>query len=165
MDLGAFVRTDARSPRPPQQYKSLGVTELDGGWFRPGFCPDRGHRSLSLNRVPKISSGLVPAIPVFLADGQTWMPASRPGITNSWTNLILQSLMSSRLRHRRQIDRVARFPVEAFDIRLEHRPQRRCGCARQTQAAIANALNAAAERIERTTQVLNRTIGGGVAIG
>ena len=37
--------------------------------------------------------------------------------------------------------------------------------ARQTQTSIANALNAAAERIERTTQVLNRTIGGGVAIG
>src|SRR3954468_15044836 len=37
--------------------------------------------------------------------------------------------------------------------------------ARATQAAVAKALNAAAERIERTTQVLNRTIGGGVAIG
>ena len=37
--------------------------------------------------------------------------------------------------------------------------------ARHTQTAVANALNAAAERIERTTQVLNRTIGGGVAIG
>jgi cell division protein ZapA len=37
--------------------------------------------------------------------------------------------------------------------------------AKATQAAIANALNAAAERIEKTTQVLNRTIGGGVAIG
>jgi cell division protein ZapA len=37
--------------------------------------------------------------------------------------------------------------------------------ARATQAAVANALNAAAERIEKTTQVLNRTIGGGVAIG
>lgn len=37
--------------------------------------------------------------------------------------------------------------------------------AKQTQAAVANALNAAAERIERTTQALNRTIGGGVAIG
>ena len=37
--------------------------------------------------------------------------------------------------------------------------------ARQTQNAVTNALNAAAERIERTTQVLNRTIGGGVAIG
>jgi cell division protein ZapA len=37
--------------------------------------------------------------------------------------------------------------------------------ARATQTAVVNALNAAAERIERTTQVLNRTIGGGVAIG
>jgi cell division protein ZapA len=37
--------------------------------------------------------------------------------------------------------------------------------AKATQTAIANALNAAAERIEKTTQVLNRTIGGGVAIG
>ena len=37
--------------------------------------------------------------------------------------------------------------------------------ARQTQTAVANALNAAAERIERTTQILNRTVGGGVAIG
>jgi cell division protein ZapA len=37
--------------------------------------------------------------------------------------------------------------------------------ARITQTAVANALNAAAERIEKTTQVLNRTIGGGIAIG
>src|SRR6202158_3945559 len=37
--------------------------------------------------------------------------------------------------------------------------------ARTTQAAVANALNSAADRIEKTTQVLNRTIGGGVAIG
>ena len=37
--------------------------------------------------------------------------------------------------------------------------------ARVTQTAVANALNAAADRIERTTQILNRTIGGGVAIG
>jgi cell division protein ZapA len=37
--------------------------------------------------------------------------------------------------------------------------------AKATQTAVANALNAAAERIEKTTQVLNRTIGGGVAIG
>jgi cell division protein ZapA len=37
--------------------------------------------------------------------------------------------------------------------------------AKLTQTAVANALNAAADRIERTTQVLNRTIGGGVAIG
>ena len=37
--------------------------------------------------------------------------------------------------------------------------------ARMTQTAVVNALNAAAERIEKTTQVLNRTVGGGVAIG
>ena len=37
--------------------------------------------------------------------------------------------------------------------------------AKATQTAVANALNAAANRIEKTTQVLNRTIGGGVAIG
>jgi cell division protein ZapA len=37
--------------------------------------------------------------------------------------------------------------------------------ARMTQTAVANALNAAADRIEKTTQVLNRTIGGGIAIG
>jgi cell division protein ZapA len=37
--------------------------------------------------------------------------------------------------------------------------------ARVTQVAVVNALNSAAERIEKTTQVLNRTIGGGVAIG
>ncbi len=37
--------------------------------------------------------------------------------------------------------------------------------ARATQTAVVTALNSAAERIEKTTQVLNRTIGGGVAIG
>ncbi len=37
--------------------------------------------------------------------------------------------------------------------------------ARATQAAVASALNADADRIEKTTQVLNRTVGGGVAIG
>ena len=37
--------------------------------------------------------------------------------------------------------------------------------ARATQNAVAAALNSAADRIEKTTQVLNRTIGGGVAIG
>jgi cell division protein ZapA len=37
--------------------------------------------------------------------------------------------------------------------------------AKATQIAVAKALNAAADRIEKLTQVLNRTIGGGVAIG
>jgi cell division protein ZapA len=37
--------------------------------------------------------------------------------------------------------------------------------AKATQSAVAKALNSAADRIEKTTHVLNRTIGGGVAIG
>lgn len=37
--------------------------------------------------------------------------------------------------------------------------------SRATQTAVANALNAAAERIEKTTQILNRTVGNGIAIG
>ena len=37
--------------------------------------------------------------------------------------------------------------------------------ARMTQTAVVNALNAAAERIEKSTQVLNRTVGTGIAIG
>jgi cell division protein ZapA len=37
--------------------------------------------------------------------------------------------------------------------------------ASATQTAMVAALNSAAERIERTTQLLNRTIGGGIAIG
>jgi cell division protein ZapA len=37
--------------------------------------------------------------------------------------------------------------------------------ARATQVAVSAALNAAAERIEKTTQVLNRTVGNGIAIG
>lgn len=34
-----------------------------------------------------------------------------------------------------------------------------------TNRAVVAALNSAAERIEKTTQVLNRTVGGGIAIG
>jgi len=37
--------------------------------------------------------------------------------------------------------------------------------SKATQIAVANALHAAADRIEKTTQVLNRTVGGGVALG
>ena len=37
--------------------------------------------------------------------------------------------------------------------------------ARMTQTAVVNALNAAAERIEKSSQVLNRTVGNGIAIG
>jgi cell division protein ZapA len=37
--------------------------------------------------------------------------------------------------------------------------------AKATQLAISAALNSSAERLERMTQALNRTLGGGVAIG
>ena len=37
--------------------------------------------------------------------------------------------------------------------------------AKATQTAVASALNSAAERIEKTTQALNRSIGGAIAIG
>lgn len=37
--------------------------------------------------------------------------------------------------------------------------------AKLMQSAVANALNAAADRIEKATQMINRTIGNGVAIG
>ncbi len=37
--------------------------------------------------------------------------------------------------------------------------------AKMMQNAVANALNAAADRIEKATQLINRTIGNGVAIG
>jgi cell division protein ZapA len=34
-----------------------------------------------------------------------------------------------------------------------------------TQEAVAAALNAASERLEKMTQVLNRPVGGGIALG
>jgi len=37
--------------------------------------------------------------------------------------------------------------------------------AKATQSAISSALNSASERLEKMTQTLNRTLGGGVAIG
>jgi cell division protein ZapA len=64
------------------------------------------------------------------------------------------------------LDATAR--VRALEEELESQRNQRVAVAdraRVTQVAVANALNAAADRIEKTTQVLNRTIGGGVAIG
>jgi cell division protein ZapA len=64
------------------------------------------------------------------------------------------------------LDTTAR--VRALEEELEAQRNQRVAVAdraRVTQVAVANALNAAADRIEKTTQVLNRTIGGGVAIG
>jgi cell division protein ZapA len=37
--------------------------------------------------------------------------------------------------------------------------------AKLMQSAVANALNSAADRIEKATQMINRTIGNGIAIG
>ena len=64
------------------------------------------------------------------------------------------------------LDATAR--VRVLEEELEAQRSQRTAIAdraRVTQVAVTNALNAAAERIEKTTQVLNRTIGGGVAIG
>jgi cell division protein ZapA len=64
------------------------------------------------------------------------------------------------------LDATAR--LRALEEELEAQRSQRVAVAdraRVTQVAVTNALNAAAERIEKTTQVLNRTIGGGVAIG
>jgi len=58
--------------------------------------------------------------------------------------------------------------VRALEEELEQTRSHRAVAvdrARVTQVAVANALNAAADRIEKTTQMLNRTVGGGVAIG
>jgi cell division protein ZapA len=58
--------------------------------------------------------------------------------------------------------------MQALEAELENLRNIRVAAtdrARTTQVAVANALNAAADRIEKTTAVLNRTIGGGVAIG
>jgi cell division protein ZapA len=58
--------------------------------------------------------------------------------------------------------------IRALEEELESQRNQRVAIAdraRVTQVAVTNALNAAADRIEKTTQVLNRTIGGGIAIG
>ena len=62
----------------------------------------------------------------------------------------------------------AQSRIRALEEELETAKSTRTAAVdrvRVTQAAVANALNAAADRIEKTAQVLNRTVGGGVAIG
>jgi cell division protein ZapA len=62
----------------------------------------------------------------------------------------------------------AQARIRALEEELETAKSTRTAAVdrvRVTQVAVANALNAAADRIEKTTQVLNRTVGGGVAIG
>jgi cell division protein ZapA len=64
------------------------------------------------------------------------------------------------------LDATARIRALEEEIELSrHQRVSATDRARVTQVAVVNALNAAADRIEKTTQVLNRTIGGGVAIG
>src|SRR6476660_5037220 len=61
------------------------------------------------------------------------------------------------------VDATAR--TRSLEGELETLPNDRVAAADRTrakQADVANALNAAAERIEKTTQMLNRTIGNGV---
>jgi cell division protein ZapA len=58
--------------------------------------------------------------------------------------------------------------IAALEDELEAQRHQRVAVtdrARVTQVAVTNALNAAADRIEKTAHILNRTIGGGVAIG
>ena len=62
----------------------------------------------------------------------------------------------------------AQSRIRALEEELETAKSTRTAAVdrvRVTQVAVANALNAAADRIEKTAQVLNRTVGGGVAIG
>ena len=64
------------------------------------------------------------------------------------------------------LDANARIAVLEEELKMQrHQRVAATDRARVTQVAVTNALNAAADRIEKTTQVLNRTIGGGVAIG
>ena len=64
------------------------------------------------------------------------------------------------------LDANARIAVLEEELEMQrHQRVAATDRARVTQVAVTNALNAAADRIEKTTQVLNRTIGGGVAIG
>ena len=69
---------------------------------------------------------------------------------------IADSLSETAQRIKRLEDEIAAMQ----DTRVEAADR-----AKDTQAAVAAALNAAAERIEGITKKLNQTIGNGVAIG
>ena len=69
---------------------------------------------------------------------------------------IANSLSETAQRIKRLEDEIAAMQ----DTRVEAADR-----AKDTQAAVAAALNAAAERIEGITKKLNQTIGNGVAIG
>ena len=61
---------------------------------------------------------------------------------------------------RQKISRLETDVAEMIDARATYVER-----SKVTQEAVAAALNAASERLEKMTQVLNRPIGGGIALG
>ena len=61
---------------------------------------------------------------------------------------------------RQKVSRLETDVAEMIDARATYVER-----SKVTQEAVAAALNAAAERLEKMTQVLNRPIGGGIALG
>ena len=61
---------------------------------------------------------------------------------------------------RQKISRLEADVAEMIDARTTYVER-----SKVTQEAVAAALNAASERIEKMTQVLNRPVGGGIALG
>jgi len=61
---------------------------------------------------------------------------------------------------RQKIHRLEADVTEMIDARATYVER-----SKVTQEAVAAALNAASERIEKMTQVLNRPVGGGIALG
>jgi len=61
---------------------------------------------------------------------------------------------------RQKISRLEADVAEMIDARTTYVER-----SKVTQEAVAAALNAASERLEKMTQVLNRPVGGGIALG
>ena len=61
---------------------------------------------------------------------------------------------------RQKLSRLETDVAEMIDARATYVER-----SKVTQEAVAAALNAASERIEKMTQVLNRPVGGGIALG
>jgi cell division protein ZapA len=61
---------------------------------------------------------------------------------------------------RQKISRLETDVAEMIDARATYVER-----SKVTQEAVAAALNAASERLEKMTQVLNRPVGGGIALG
>jgi cell division protein ZapA len=61
---------------------------------------------------------------------------------------------------RQKVSRLETDVAEMIDARATYVER-----SKVTQEAVAAALNAASERLEKMTQVLNRPVGGGIALG